>query len=163
MVPYLTAFVPLAPVAHIPQIDAFAPGSTGNHSPETRISLSLCQFYKHSCLKLTVVLKVMVKGLSRNARLDHNIKVFRVIVEDLVHSRDVNAEAAVNGRDPSLQASSGSKGNNWDPVSVAQLANLKKEKTIMILYMSRGWKTFFIMAHYKMQITRVTMTVQIVK
>ena len=105
----------------------------------------------------------MVKGLSRHARLDHNIKVFRVIVEDLVHSRDVNAEAAMDGRDPSLQASSGSKGNNWDPVSVAQLANLKKEKTIMIWYMSRGWKTFFIMAHYKMQITRVTMTVQIVK
>ena len=72
----------------------------------------------------------MVKGLSRNARLNHNIKVFRVIVEDLIHSRDVNAEAAMDGRDPSLQASSGSKGNNWDPVSVAQLANLKKENDL---------------------------------
>ena len=34
MVPYLTALVPLAPVAHIPHIDAFAPGSTGNQRPE---------------------------------------------------------------------------------------------------------------------------------
>ena len=34
IVPYRTAFVPLAPVAHIPQIDAFAPGSIGNDNPK---------------------------------------------------------------------------------------------------------------------------------
>ena len=33
MVPYLRALVPLAEVAHMPQIDAFAPGSTGNQRP----------------------------------------------------------------------------------------------------------------------------------
>ena len=34
IVPYLSALVPLAEVAHIPQIEAFAPGSTGNQRPE---------------------------------------------------------------------------------------------------------------------------------
>jgi hypothetical protein len=34
IVPYRTAFVPLAPVAHIPHIEASAPGSMGNHKPE---------------------------------------------------------------------------------------------------------------------------------
>ena len=36
IVPYLSALVPLAEVAHIPQIEAFAPGSTGNQRPEKK-------------------------------------------------------------------------------------------------------------------------------
>ena len=36
--------VPLAEVAHMPQIDAFAPGSTGNQRPAKKISAKMNQF-----------------------------------------------------------------------------------------------------------------------
>ena len=35
MVPYRTALVPEAPVAHIPHMEALAPGSTGNQRPSS--------------------------------------------------------------------------------------------------------------------------------
>ena len=69
----------------------------------------------------------MVEGLAGHARLDRHVKVLGVVVGDLVHFGQVEADAAVQRRNSGLQSGSSAEGDDRDGISVTYLANLGGE------------------------------------
>jgi len=65
---------------------------------------------------------VMVQHVSGDARSDCYVEVFRVIVRYLIHTRQVQAEAAVQSRYAGLQASASAVWNDGHVLRGAQLA-----------------------------------------
>ena len=73
----------------------------------------------------TVVLNVMIQSFPCDSRLYFNIEVVWVIVEDLIHLGQVDADAAKQGGYASFQTGAGAVGYDGDRLRITHLANLK--------------------------------------
>ena len=128
---YLTAFVPLAPVAHIPHMEASgdvfcrhqgdddcqqpAPGSTGNQRPEPRRAAL-------SPSRVTPGWTAAVK--SSGQRPTKSLIPVTTSKKDIIEMNDSHqCDATLNGHNPSFQAGGTPNRHHWHSGIVAQSAD----------------------------------------
>ena len=68
----------------------------------------------------------MVEIFSGDSGPDADVEIFRVVVGDVLHLGDVDADAAEQGRDPGFESRAGAVRNDGNVVGVAKFADLEK-------------------------------------
>ena len=131
MVPYLTALVPEAPVAHIPQMLAFAPVPKRDMK-HIKLSDEFRGITWVDGKPKAVVLNKVIKCFSRHPRPDANVEILRVVVRYLIHLLEVDANSTVQSRNSGLESGASSMRDNWNIFLVANFTNLKKSNAFYI-------------------------------